>query len=223
MTDAHWLRPDDRTDIEYLLAIGLPAALAVAFAARHAAAGRLLEAGAMGLLAVVFGGGLLIYAGLAPIIPGVDAGLLEPEEIESDEIEDELLILINEKRNKEGVTRLTVNEGLQAQTERHAEMMVENDKLAHTVAGSTAGERLTAAGCEGGSENAAGSMIREEILVDGERIYTNDAEAVAETLYLSWMSSEEHRENMLSGRWTLTGLSVGVDTNGTVYASQNFC
>ena len=174
-------------------------------------------------LAVVFGGGLLIYAFVSPLVPGVDPGLLEPEEIESSEIEDELLILINDKRNTNGVARLTVNEGLQAQADRHTDLMVRNGKLAHTVGGSTAGQRLTAAGCETGAENAAGSEIREEMLVDGETIYTDDAEAVAETLYRSWMSSDEHRENMLAGRWRLTGLSVNIHENGTVYASQNFC
>jgi len=174
-------------------------------------------------LAVVFGGGMLIYAAVSPIVPGVETGLLEPEEIEPEEIEDELLILINEKRNAEGATRLTVNEGLQAQADRHTDLMVENGELAHTVGGSTAGQRLTAAGCEAGAENAAGSLVREDILIDEETIYTDDAEAVAETLYRNWITSDEHRENMLAGRWTLTGLSVGISENGTVYASQSFC
>jgi len=174
-------------------------------------------------IAVVFGGGLLIFGALAPMIPAVDAGMLEPEEIESEAVEDELLTMINEKRNQAGVARLTVNEGLQAQTERHTELMIRHEELAHTVGGSTTSQRLTAAGCEAGGENAAGSEIRENILVDGEEIYTGDEEAVAETLYRSWINSSEHRENMLNGRWALTGLSVGIDENGTVYASQTFC
>lgn len=175
------------------------------------------------VLAVVFGGGMLVLEAAAPVAPGDDPGLLEPDEIEADEIEDELLILINEKRNAEGHTRLTVNEGLQAQADRHTNLMVKHGQLAHTVAGSTARQRLSAASCEAGSENVAGSKIRERMLVDDDEIYTNDAEAVAQTLYLSWMNSEEHRENMLAGRWTLTGLSVDIHENGTVYASQNFC
>lgn len=174
-------------------------------------------------LAVVFGGGLLIYAAVAPIAPGVDPGLLEPNDIEPEDVEDELLILINDKRNSEGVTRLTVNDGLQAQAERHTDLMVENEKLAHNIGGSTTNQRLSAAGCERGSENSAGSIVREDIRVGDETIYTDDAEAIAETLYKNWLTSDQHRENMLAGRWTLTGLSVGISDNGTVYASQSFC
>lgn len=174
-------------------------------------------------LAVVFGGGVLVYAAVAPVVPGVDAGFAKTEEIEADEIEDELLILINDRRNEERVTRLTVNEGLQAQADRHTDLMVEHGELAHTVAGSTASQRLSAASCEAGSENVAGSEIRERMLVDDDEIYTDDPDAVARTLFLSWINSEEHRENMLAGRWTLTGLSVDIHENGTVYASQNFC
>lgn len=175
------------------------------------------------VVTIVFGGGALLISGVAPAIPGVDDEPLQPEPIKSDAVEEALLEQVNDHRKAHGLPRLQVLQPIQTQTERHAELMRDHGTLAHTIAGSTATRRIQAAGCDRGAENAALSETYTDLRVAGVEIYTDDAEAVAETLFRSWNTSAPHRDSIESPAWRTTGLSVAIHENGTVYASQMFC
>jgi uncharacterized protein YkwD len=49
-----------------------------------------------------------------------------------------------------------------------------------------------------------------------------DADEIAERIVTGWMTSEGHRENILTGRWDSHGIGVYID-EGRIYTTQNFC
>jgi len=152
---------------------------------------------------------------------GIDS---EAPTLDEDRVEDEVRNQVNEIRSDSSLIVLEHDEDLYQQSEAHTERMAANDRLANQIGESTVDDRLGSAGCAYGSENVAQSWEFEEIdIPDGETISTNSEEELAAALVESWMTSDGHRENILTNDWRHTAVSVEIRDDGKVYATQMFC
>jgi len=153
---------------------------------------------------------------------GVD---IEPPNTSLDEqkIEDEIHTQVNEIRTESSLIVLDRDRSLRQQTDAHTKRMAENDMLSHQIGRSTVDDRLGKADCGYGSENIIQSWSYEDVEVSDERtIRTGDEEAMADAIVTSWMNSDGHRENILTGEWRNTAVSVEI-RHDKVYATQMFC
>ena len=147
-----------------------------------------------------------------------------PEPMDEEQVEDEVRAQVNEIRTNSSLIVLERDERLKQQSEAHTERMAENEMLSHQIGRSTADGRLGQANCGYGSENIVQSWANEEIAIPGqENIYTGDEVDLAEALVASWMSSEGHRDNIMTSEWRSTAVSVEINEDDEVYATQMFC
>jgi uncharacterized protein YkwD len=171
----------------------------------------------------------LLALGVAGAVTVYDSTLgdgdgFETEQIDEEQVEDEVQAQVNEIRANSSLIVLEHDRDLHEQSESHTQRMAENEMLSHQIGRSTAEDRLGLAGCGYGSENIIQSWANEEVdIPDHENIRTDDAEALAEALVASWMSSEGHRENILTSEWRSTSVSVEITNDDKVYATQMFC
>lgn len=120
--------------------------------------------------------------------------------------EQKLLNLLNQDRQKNGLSPLEEDPELSALARLKSEDMNEGNYLAHeSPTLGNAAEMLSSHGYEyqGVGENIAHHRDVEK------------AEA-------AFMSSDGHRRNILGGQWTKVGVGVSLDENGYVYATELF-
>lgn len=126
------------------------------------------------------------------------------------------LELVNEAREREGLRSLQQDPELTEAAQAHALDMLQRDFYAHvTPEGRTVMDRYEAAG---GSPNL---LLAENIARCRNCPVPADAATVAE-LHEGWMSSPEHRENILAEGLTRYGFGVAEDLEGTRYSVQTF-
>lgn len=133
----------------------------------------------------------------------------------SDEIENAILELVNEKRAKAGAGALQLDVTLQETARRHSDDMFVRAFFAHEDPdGFSSADRI-------------GQAHRQLIGLTGENLWmgTNldlsDKKKLAVVIIDSWMNSTGHRDNIL--RKEYTSLGVGVAVKGQdVRATQNF-
>ncbi|MGD9212274.1 MAG: CAP domain-containing protein [Desulfobacteraceae bacterium] len=134
---------------------------------------------------------------LALILVG---GLCEPllAAMSPTDVELEVLDLINEERQKNGIHALSWNDQLFEAAALHSEDMAESDYFSHTsLGGSSFIDRITAAGY---SYSAASENI-------------GAGQTDAQAIFDSWMNSQGHRENMLSASYCEAGVGYASGTN----------
>lgn len=124
-------------------------------------------------------------------------------------MEVEALAAINTERAGEDVPALTMHEPLRAVARAHSEDMLARDFFAHNnPEGESPFDRMDAAGIEYGTA--------------GENIAWNNFPDPVETAVTGWMNSPGHRNNILNGAFTETGLGIaGNDADG-YYFTQAF-
>jgi uncharacterized protein YkwD len=121
--------------------------------------------------------------------------------------EAEVLALINQERAQKGCGPLTMNAQLSRAAARHAEAMGRKDFFSHTGAnGSTLRSRTRAAGYKGRSlaENIAAG-------------YASPAQTVEK-----WMASPGHRANILTCKYTETGIGLYYDPDDAPLPGQKY-
>ncbi|MEO6526875.1 MAG: CAP domain-containing protein [Gemmatimonadaceae bacterium] len=124
-------------------------------------------------------------------------------------IADSILALTNRERARADLTPLRQNVQLARAAQIQAEQMAAARKLAHEIPGarySTMASRLRLVSY---TARATGENIAEG--------YTSGAALVA-----GWMMSPAHRENILSPRFTETGIGTARAKNGRTYHAQLF-
>jgi uncharacterized protein YkwD len=140
---------------------------------------------------------MILTTAAAPVLAGpVTAG---PES--------EVLALINQERARKGCGPLTMNTQLSKAAARHAEAMAREDFFSHTGAnGSTLRSRTRSAGYHGRSlaENIAAG-------------YATPAQTVEK-----WMASPGHRENILTCKYTETGIGLYYDPDDAPLPGQKY-
>lgn len=124
-------------------------------------------------------------------------------------IVDTVFILTNRERTRADLTPLRRSADLSRAAQLQAEQMAAAGKLAHEIPGShypTLSSRLKLVGYP---YRSAGENVAEG--------YTSGAGLMA-----SWMTSPPHRANILSARYTETGVGMARSTSGRVYTAQVF-
>lgn len=117
--------------------------------------------------------------------------------------------LINGERTGADVAPLVMDGGLRAVARAHSEDMLARDFFAHdNPDGESPFDRIHAAGIEYARA--------------GENIAWNNFPNPVETAVDGWMNSEGHRNNILNGEFTLTGMGVAGDAANGYYFTQVF-
>jgi uncharacterized protein YkwD len=123
--------------------------------------------------------------------------------VETRDLEQQTLRLINQEREKEQSAPLQMNPRLVQAAQTHSRNMAEEGKLTHDLGGSPF-ERITAAGYRW---RTAGENIG-ATFGDGP-----DPQEMVER----WMNSEIHRNNILNPAFTETGIGVKQKDGATYY------
>ena len=124
-------------------------------------------------------------------------------------IVDTVFLLTNRERARASLTPLRRNPELARAAQLQAEQMAAAGKLGHEVAGSrypTLASRLRLVGYQ---YRAVGENVAEG--------YTSGAALMA-----GWMTSAPHRVNILSARYTETGVGMARSKSGRTYHAQVF-
>jgi uncharacterized protein YkwD len=124
-------------------------------------------------------------------------------------IVDTLFLLTNRERTRANLTPLRRSAELSRAAELQAEQMASAEKLAHEVPGArypTLASRLKLVGY---AYRSSGENVAEG--------YTSGAALMA-----SWMTSPPHRANILSAKYTETGVGMARSKSGRVYSVQVF-
>jgi uncharacterized protein YkwD len=124
-------------------------------------------------------------------------------------IVDTLFMLTNRERTRADLTPLRRSAELSRAAELQAEQMAAAGKLAHEIPGSrypTLASRLKLVGY---TYRSSGENVAEG--------YTSGAALMA-----GWMTSPPHRANILSARYTETGVGMARSKSGRVYTVQVF-
>jgi uncharacterized protein YkwD len=155
---------------------------------------------------VVFGGAAAMADGKKVEKKDKDAKVQIPDELR------EILTLVNKERAKKKLPALTLDPTLCKVAAEYSKLMAKKGKREHRLDGKTAGQRVEAAG------------------YDWLSVAENLADAVGKgkpapkpaDLVEGWMKSTEHRENILNGKHTQTGLGVALSQGGDFYYTQVF-
>ena len=124
-------------------------------------------------------------------------------------IVDTLFVLTNRERTRADLTPLRRSAELSRAAELQAEQMATAEKLAHEIPGArypTLSSRLKLVGY---AYRSSGENVAEG--------YTSGAALMA-----SWMTSPPHRANILSAKYTETGVGMARSKSGRVYSVQVF-
>lgn len=143
------------------------------------------------------------------------------EDISTRDVEQRVLELVNEERERSGLQTLAPNDRVRERARAHAEDMAAKDYFSHTAQdGVTAGERY--AFCSRRGENIhqtwVGKRVRTE---EGTKRHTTAAD-VAGGIYNGWMNSPPHHE-LIHTEWRSAGVGVTITDDGKVYAVMGFC
>ncbi|HEY6393972.1 MAG TPA: CAP domain-containing protein [Candidatus Binataceae bacterium] len=162
---------------------------------------------AMGLLAfslaaVVAGRVYLIIT--APVADEYTAGVTRQESA--------ILDLVNRERARAGKSRLEFSPRLAVVARGHSYDMAIRHYLSHaSPEGAGPADRIRGVGI-------AYQTAGENIYVDDYR----DLASVPERAVARWLDSPEHRENMLSDKYTETGVGIARSSDGNTYVTQDF-
>jgi uncharacterized protein YkwD len=118
--------------------------------------------------------------------------------------------LVNAERVAEGLAALTMDEDIRAVARAHSRDMVDREFFDHiNPDGDGPGERLDDANID--------------FSVAGENLAFNLGFAdPAATAVDGWMNSQGHRDNILTGGFTHTGMGVAKDSEGGLFFTQLF-
>jgi len=121
----------------------------------------------------------------------------------------------NEKRANQGLSELEYSDELEMVAQYYAERMANQSFFSHTAP-------------DGESVEDRYQRFGIACRAPGENIFTADpgpnaADEIATETVESWMTSPQHRKNILRNQWFAQGFGVAESDDGTLYVVQNFC
>ncbi len=156
----------------------------------------------LSLLAAIIARSYLMYT--APPSPEKVSGLTEQET--------EILGLVNKERARGGLAPLKFSPRLAVIARGHSYDMAMRHYLAHNSPDGVApADRISGAGIG--------------YRAVGENIYMDDypdSAGVPRRAIVGWLKSPEHLANIISGKFTETGVGVAQSADGTTYVTQDF-
>ena len=152
-------------------------------------------------------GAALVWIYLVPLIglaPDLTAGMSAQEA--------EILRLVNDERKRGGASPLKSSQRLVLASRGHSYDMALRNYLSHNgPAGDTPAERVRGVGVDS-------AALGENIYMDRDA----DRTKLAQRALQRWLRSPEHRANMLSPEFDMTGVGVARAADGTAYVTQDF-
>src|ERR1700687_1756439 len=126
--------------------------------------------------------------------------------------EAEILRLVNDERKRGGAPQLKSSQRLVLASRGHSYDMALRNYLSHKgPAGDTPAERVRGVGVDS-------TALGENIYMDRDA----DRTKLAQRALQRWLRSPEHRANMLSPEFDMTGVGVARAADGTAYVTQDF-
>lgn len=195
-------------------------------------------------IALLCCGALLLGAGCGErtaVAPDVEPGthVDRGESVQARRIEAALHARINALRADFQLAPLGWNESLLPIARRHSADMAHRDYFDHrnpdglgpieryAASGFRCRVPITSTRFATGGENIAQShvYIGYRVLPGGRRepYGARSATEIAERIATGWMNSPSHRDNLLRAYWRTEAIGVFVDSQGRVFATQNFC
>ncbi len=128
-----------------------------------------------------------------------------PQETNTAAAEQQLFLLINQERVKEGLPPLQLDERLARAARKHSRVMVQNDSLSHQFEG---------------EESLQLRLSDEHVRCDhdGENIALDSDVAVA---HIMLMQSPPHRANILSPQFNAVGIGI-IKSDDLIYITEDF-
>ncbi len=158
-------------------------------------------------MGAVTAGAVFVWLYVVPLIqlaPDLAAGMSAQEL--------EILRLVNEERERDGETALKASPRLVVASRGHSYDMAVRKYLGHDgPAGDTPDVRLRSVGVD-----------FKEL---GENVYMErnaDSRSLPDRALEGWLSSPEHRANLLSPKYSVTGIGIARSADGAVYVTQDF-
>jgi hypothetical protein len=127
-------------------------------------------------------------------------------EIELSRDEQAILELTNAERQKEGVKPLKAERRLFLAARAHSENMARQQSLSHSLDGKQPWDRVAKTGYNF-------SQLAENVAFN---------QSTPKAAIKQWMDSPGHRENLLSKKYTETGIGIAKADNGDLYYTQVF-
>lgn len=161
----------------------------------------------MGLLALGLVGAIAARVYLSRSTP------LSPEEVAGLDLQEaEILTMVNQERARAGLHPLRFSPRLAVIARGHSYDMAIRRYFAHnSPEGSTPAQRVRGVGIEY-------RQMAENIYMDDFR----DADGLAVRAVKGWLSSPEHRANMLSPELIESGVGIAHSAGGKTYLTQDF-
>ncbi len=161
----------------------------------------------MGLLAIGLVGAIVARVYVSRTTP------LTPEEAAGVGLqESEILTLVNEQRTRAGLHPLKFSPRLSVIARGHSYDMAIRRYFAHnSPEGSTPAQRVSGVGIE--YQQLAENIYMEDF---------PDADGLAARAVKGWLSSPEHRANMLSPAFTESGIGIARSSDRKTYLTQDF-
>jgi len=144
--------------------------------------------------------------------------------------------LINKERARRGLSALSLNEGLRRVARKYSKVMAARNFFSHNDPdGRSFCDRYKSEGidcrirvgdtiCIGAENIAQDNLYSSYFYKGGERFFNwNTEDQIAESVVKRWMSSNGHRENILTPYFKRQGIGVAVSDDGKVYVTENFC
>jgi uncharacterized protein YkwD len=150
-------------------------------------------------------------------IAGVSGDLtLDPEpDINETQVQAAFLQEVNAERQSNGVAPLSYSSAVHERSKQWAAKIGDSGQLRH-------GEPQ----CVRGGENIAQTWFDETVETDRGVIHYDSSTELGSGIAKQWLTSESHRENILSPRYSQTAVGISVvETGGKVkvYAVQRLC
>jgi uncharacterized protein YkwD len=125
-----------------------------------------------------------------------------------------IINLINQDRESLGVAPLAVDVGLSSYTTRHSQQMAASGAIYHSGGSPLMPEPSDS------QFRAALPQPWQSAIFAGENVgYDTQGCVAMNSLY---MSSPQHRANILNPRWTQMGIGDAFDSNGALYSTEDF-
>jgi uncharacterized protein YkwD len=175
-------------------------------------------------------------AGTKPVEEAAVPAIRNRPRMSIPQLEKRIHALINNERQKQGLSRLRWDESLSKIARQYSGDMAKRGFFSHySPEGHNFSYRYKQAqySCAVpvgetiylGAENIFQHNLYDRIVyVDGVPHYDwNSMEKIAETTVQGWMKSPGHRKNILTPHWINEGIGVAISADDKVYITQNFC
>lgn len=126
-------------------------------------------------------------------------------------LEEEAFRVVNEQRREQGLEPLEWDAEMLYLARQHSESMANFNFFSHTGRdGKTVDERADSAG------------VRDWRSIGENIAYNSGVKNKVEFAVQSWLQSSSHKNNLLSRKWTRTGIGVAQTPDGKFYITQVF-